>query len=104
MSLKAIMLVERGEYNASRGFSGNGFRSRKTLGRGKLLELCVPPEAAVVPFCPVLLALLRDQEEYRSVARPTKDASFWVRFCLSRPCRGPTKRDKKKRKTQMTDI
>ena len=35
MSLEAIMLAERGEHNASTGDSGNGLRSRKTLGRGK---------------------------------------------------------------------
>ena len=62
MSLEALMLAERGEHNALTGDSGNGFRSRKTLGRGKLLELRVPRSRSGA-FYPVLLALLRDQEE-----------------------------------------
>lgn len=68
ISLEAMMRAEREEHNKSHGDMSNGYRYRKTFGQGKILELQVP-RSRRGNFYPVLLALLRDQEEeYRKMA------------------------------------
>lgn len=62
LSLEAMMRAEREEHNASNGDMSNGYRPRRTFGRGKILELRVP-RSRNGHFYPVLLSLLRDQEE-----------------------------------------
>lgn len=62
MSLEAIMKAERSLHNEVHSDVSNGFRSRKAFGQGKLLELRVP-RTRFGQFYPVLLGLLRDQEE-----------------------------------------
>lgn len=62
ISLEAMMRAEREEHNKSQGDMSNGYRYRKTFGQGKILELQVP-RSRRGNFYPVLLALLRDQEE-----------------------------------------
>ncbi len=62
ISLEAIMRAEREEHNKTQGDMSNGYRYRKTYGQGKILELQVP-RSRRGNFYPVLLALLRDQEE-----------------------------------------
>jgi len=62
LSLEAIMRAEREEHNQTRGDMSNGYRYRKTLGRGKILELQVP-RSRRGHFYPLILGLLRDQEE-----------------------------------------
>jgi len=62
MSLEAIMKAEREEYNQDHSDVSNGYRKRKSLGRGKILELQVP-RSRNGNFRPALLALLKDQEE-----------------------------------------
>jgi len=62
ISLEAMMRAERAEHNKSQGDMSNGYRYRKTFGQGKILELQVP-RSRRGNFYPVLLALLRDQEE-----------------------------------------
>lgn len=62
LSLEAMMRAEREEHNASHGDMSNGYRPRRTFGRGKILELRVP-RSRNGQFYPVLLSLLRDQEE-----------------------------------------
>ena len=42
MSLESLMKSERTIHNESNLDSSNGFRPRKTFGRGKILELRVP--------------------------------------------------------------
>jgi transposase-like protein len=62
ISLEAMMRAEREEHNASNGDMSNGYRPRRTFGHGKILELRVP-RSRNGQFYPVLLSLLRDQEE-----------------------------------------
>lgn len=62
MSFEAIMRAEREEHNAQQGDMSNGYRIRRTYGHKKLLELKVP-RSRNGNFRPVLLGLLRDQEE-----------------------------------------
>ena len=61
-SLESIMRAEREEYNENNSDVSNGYRPRKSLGRGKILELQVP-RTRKGNFKPALLALLKDQEE-----------------------------------------
>ncbi|MCD6322548.1 MAG: transposase [Clostridiales bacterium] len=62
ISLEAMMRAEREEHNLIHGDMSNGFRVRKTFGQGKILELKVP-RSRQGHFYPLLLGLLRDQEE-----------------------------------------
>lgn len=62
LSLEAIMRAEREIHNETHGDVSNGYRFRKTIGSGKLLELRVP-RTRYGQFYPVLLSLLKDQEE-----------------------------------------
>ena len=48
MSLESLMKSERTIHNESNLDSSNGFRPRKTFGRGKILELRVPRTRFVV--------------------------------------------------------
>ena len=56
------MRAECEEHNLIHGDMSNGFRVRKTFGQGKILELKVP-RSRQGHFYPLLLGLLRDQEE-----------------------------------------
>jgi putative transposase len=68
LSLEALMQAERKEYNCKTEDKSNGFRTRKTFGRGKILELQVP-RTRNGQFYPLLLTLLKDQEkESRQIA------------------------------------
>lgn len=62
MSLEAIMKAERSEHNRQQRDVSNGYRPRKSLGRGKIIELQVP-RTRKGNFKPALLALIKDQEE-----------------------------------------
>ncbi len=62
ISLEAMMRAEREEHNRTEGDMSNGYRPRRTFGQGKILELRVPRSRSG-QFYPVLLSLLRDQEE-----------------------------------------
>ena len=62
ISLEAIMRAEREEHNQAYSDMSNGYRLRKTFGQGKILELKVP-RSRKGHFYPLLLGLLRDQEE-----------------------------------------
>ncbi|MDD4685602.1 MAG: IS256 family transposase, partial [Bacteroidales bacterium] len=62
MSLESLMKSERTIHNEFNLDSSNGFRPRKTFGRGKILELRVPRTRSG-SFYPLILALLKDQEE-----------------------------------------
>ena len=62
LSLEAIMRAEREEHNKTRGDMSNGYRYRKAFGQGKILELQVP-RSRRGHFYPLILGLLRDQEE-----------------------------------------
>lgn len=62
MSLEILMRSEREAHNESHQDSSNGYRYRKTYGRGRLLELKVP-RTRNGNFYPIILGLLRDQEE-----------------------------------------
>lgn len=62
MSLEAIMRAERTEHNISNTDVSNGYRPRRIFGSGKLLELQVP-RSRNGQFYPMLLSILRDQEE-----------------------------------------
>lgn len=62
ISLEAMMRAEREEHNKSEGDMSNGYRIRRTFGQGKILELQVP-RSRKGHFYPILLGLLRDQEE-----------------------------------------
>jgi len=62
IALEAIMRAEREVFNQEYGDVSNGYRMRKTFGHGKLLELRVP-RTRFGAFYPVILALLKDQEE-----------------------------------------
>jgi transposase-like protein len=62
MSLEIFMQSERHIHNERSSDLGNGFRPRKTYGHGKRLELRVPRTRSG-NFYPLILGLLRDQEE-----------------------------------------
>jgi len=62
IALESIMRAERELHNETYGDVSNGYRFRKTFGRGKLLELQVP-RSRFSSFYPVILALLKDKEE-----------------------------------------
>lgn len=62
ISLEALMRAERTVHNHTHGDVSNGYRSRKSFGHGKLLELQVP-RSRYGQFYPVLLSVLKDQEE-----------------------------------------
>ena len=62
MSLEILMKAERAEHNQANGDQSNGYRFRKTYGQGRLLELKVP-RTRNGNFYPLILGLLRDQEE-----------------------------------------
>lgn len=63
MSFEALMKAERQEHLLrSTEDKGNGFRQVRAYGRGKMLELRVP-RTRDGNFYPVLMSVLRDQEE-----------------------------------------
>ena len=63
MTFEAMMKAERQEHlMQSTEDKGNGFRQVKAYGRGKMLELRVP-RTREGNFYPVLMSVLRDQEE-----------------------------------------
>lgn len=64
MTFDAMMKAERLEYqqSSSDADKGNGFRHVKAYGQGKMLELRVPRTRSG-NFHPMLLGILRDQEE-----------------------------------------
>ena len=62
MSLEILMKAEREGHNLTSKDMSNGYRYRKTYGRGRMLELKVP-RTRNGNFYPVILGLLRDQEE-----------------------------------------
>ena len=62
ISLEALMRAEREEHNRANRDMSNGYRLRRTFGRRKMLELRVP-RSRRGHFYPIILSLLRDQEE-----------------------------------------
>lgn len=62
ISLDAMMRAERQEHNLINSDVSNGFRSVRAFGQGKQLRLSVP-RTRNSSFYPVLLGILRDQEE-----------------------------------------
>jgi len=62
LAIEALMQGERMIYNEQTGDVINGYRPRKTFGRGKILELRVP-RTRQGNFYPLLLGLLKDEEE-----------------------------------------
>ena len=62
MSLEALMLAERQLYNEQSSDVSNGYRWRKVFGKGEQLELRVP-RSRYHQFYPVLLAIIKDQEQ-----------------------------------------
>lgn len=62
LSFEALMRAEREEFNGQNQDVSNGYRKRRTFGHGKILELRVP-RTRNGNFYPLLLGLLRDQEE-----------------------------------------
>lgn len=62
LCFEAMMNAERSAHNQQNADVSNGFRSRKAFGQGKLLELRIPRSRSG-NFYPLLLGLLRDQEE-----------------------------------------
>lgn len=62
LCLETLMRSERELHNRECLDVSNGYRHRKTYGRGKLLELKVP-RSRFHQFYPVILGLLRDEEE-----------------------------------------
>jgi transposase-like protein len=68
LSIEALMRAERSIHNSQKGDVSNGYRFRRLFGAGKQLELSVP-RSRHHQFYPVLLAVLKDQEqELRNVA------------------------------------
>lgn len=61
-SLEALMRAEREEHNLATNDQSNGYRPRKTYGNGRMMELKVP-RSRLGQFYPVVLGLLRNQEE-----------------------------------------
>ena len=62
ISLEALMRAERNLHNTQNSDVSNGFRSIKTFGQGQQLRLQVP-RSRNGSFYPVLLSVLRNQEE-----------------------------------------
>ena len=62
ISLEILMKAEKEGHNATSKDMSNGYRYRKTYGRGRMLELKVP-RTRNGNFYPVILGLLRDLEE-----------------------------------------
>ena len=62
LSIEAIMRSERTEFNQLKGDSSNGYRLSSVLGHGGKLELVVP-RSRHHNFYPLILALIKDQEE-----------------------------------------
>ncbi len=62
VGLELLMKSERQIHNEEYSDTSNGFRSRKAFGHGKILELRVP-RTRQGNFYPVILTLLRNQEE-----------------------------------------
>jgi len=62
MSLEAIMRAERTEHNIENEDMSNGYRFRKTYGKGHILELRVPRSRSG-QFYPLILGLLKEEEE-----------------------------------------
>jgi hypothetical protein len=62
ISLEAMMRAEREEHNSSNSDVSNGFRSVRSFGHGKQLRLSVP-RSRNSSFYPILLGVLRNQEE-----------------------------------------
>lgn len=62
LSIEAIMRSERSEFNRIKGDSSNGYRLSSVLGHGGKLELVVP-RSRHHNFYPLILALIKDQEE-----------------------------------------
>ena len=62
LGLEILMKSEREEHNLQNGDYSNGYRYRKMFGSGKLLELKVP-RTRDGGFHPIILTLLKDQEE-----------------------------------------
>lgn len=58
--LEAMMRAERDEYNQEHNDLSNGYRGRKAIGQGKVMELSVP-RTRYGNFYPVLLNVLKDQ-------------------------------------------
>ncbi len=62
IALEAMMRSERKEYNKLNSDVSNGYRSSRVYGQGKIMELRVP-RSRHGQFYPVILSLLRNQEE-----------------------------------------
>lgn len=62
LAFEAMMKAERSEHNRLEQDVGNGYRNRKAFGQGKALELRIPRSRSG-QFYPILLGLLRNQEE-----------------------------------------
>lgn len=62
IAFEAMMMAERSAHNQERSDLSNGYRRRKAFGHGKALELRVPRSRSG-QFYPMLLGLLRNQEE-----------------------------------------
>lgn len=62
LSLEALMKAERNYHNKSSGDYSNGYRYRKAFGDKQMIELQVP-RTRNSGFYPVILALLKNQEE-----------------------------------------
>lgn len=62
LSLETLMKIERSEHNQKEKDVSNGYRPRRIFGQGKQLELRVP-RTREGNFYPIILSLLKDQEE-----------------------------------------
>ncbi len=62
LAMEALMRAEREIHNTSKGDVSNGYRIRKAFGMQKQLELRVP-RSRNHQFYPLILAILKDQEE-----------------------------------------
>ena len=62
LSLESLMKIERSEHNQTEKDLSNGYRPRRIFGQGKQLELRVP-RTRNGNFYPLILSLLKDQEE-----------------------------------------
>ena len=68
LALESIMRAERHAFNEVHGDSSNGYRFRSVLSHGGKLELVIP-RTRNQNFYPLILALIKDQqEEYRNLA------------------------------------
>jgi transposase-like protein len=65
MMLEALMRSERDEYNTQNGDVSNGYRPRRAYSEGQVFELQVP-RTRYGNFKPVLLSVLKDQDEEMS--------------------------------------